>query len=90
MDPNRNNPNKGPQGDGKRPKGSIWIALIITVAIILIISTVFNAISRSQYTETSFSAAEVSSAPSSAVTSGTEMISVFVLFVNAAEVILQE
>ena len=53
MDSNRNNSNNQ-KGDGKRPK-NIWIALIITVGIILIISTVFNAISRSQYTETSFS-----------------------------------
>ncbi len=54
MEPNRNNPQNDPKGNGNRPKG-IWIALIITVAIILIISTVFNAVSRSQYTETSFS-----------------------------------
>ena len=53
MDPNRNHPQKKP--DGKRPKGSIWITIMVTVAIVLIISTVYNAISNSQYTQTTFS-----------------------------------
>ena len=56
MDQNRNNNPRGNKpGDDKRPKTNIWVALIITVAIILIISTVFNAISNSQYTATTFS-----------------------------------
>ena len=41
--------------DGKKPKGSIWVALIATVAVILIISGIFNAVSRGQYTQTTFS-----------------------------------
>ena len=49
MDQKQNKP------DGRKPKGSIWVALIATVAVILLISGVFNAISRSQYTETTFS-----------------------------------
>ena len=53
MDPKRNQPPKKP--DGKRPKGSIWITIMVTVAIVLIISTVYNAISNSQYTQTTFS-----------------------------------
>ena len=54
MDPNRNqNPNNS--GDEKRPKGNIWVALIITVAIILLFSTIFNYVSRSQYTEATYS-----------------------------------
>ena len=53
MDPNRNQPPKKP--DGKRPKSNILITIMITVAIILIISTIYNAISRSQYTQTTFS-----------------------------------
>ncbi len=44
----------GKPGDNKRPKGSIWITLIITVAIVLAISLIYNAISRSQYTQTSY------------------------------------
>ena len=53
MSSDRNQPPKKP--DGKRPKGSIWITILITVAIVLIISTVYNAVSRSQYTQTTFS-----------------------------------
>jgi len=53
MDPNKNQPPKKP--DGKRPKFSIWFALMITVAIILIISTIYNAVSNGQYTQTTFS-----------------------------------
>ncbi len=50
------NNNKNPQKpDEKRPKGSIWLAIMITVAIILIISTVWNAVARSQYTQTTLS-----------------------------------
>lgn len=37
------------------PKGSIWTALIITLALVLLISWVYNSISGSQYTETSVS-----------------------------------
>ncbi len=40
--------------DGKKPKGSIWVALIATVAVILLISGIFNAVSRGQYTQTTF------------------------------------
>ena len=54
MDPNRNQkPNNS--GDEKRPKGNIWVALVITVAIILLFSTIFNYVSRSQYTEATYS-----------------------------------
>jgi len=55
MEPNNNTPPKNPQDDKKRPKGNIWLALIITVAIVLLFSTIYNAISASQYTETTFS-----------------------------------
>ena len=54
MEQNRNNPNKN-DPKGKRPKVSIWVTLVITVAIILIISSVYNAIVNSQYTETTYS-----------------------------------
>ena len=54
MEQNRNQQNKPPQGNDKRPKNSIWVTLIITVAIILIISSVLNMIRGSQYTETTF------------------------------------
>ena len=55
MENNRDNtPNKNDSGNKKRPKPSIWLALIITVAIVLIISVVYNAIADSQYTQTTY------------------------------------
>ena len=53
MDQKNNQPPKKP--DGKRPKFSIWFALMITVALVLIISTIYNTVSNSQYTQTTFS-----------------------------------
>ena len=55
MEQNNNNRNKPPQGNDKRPKGNIWVALIVTVGIILIITSLYRAITNSQYTETTFS-----------------------------------
>ena len=56
MKPNRNDSKNrnNKSGDNKRPKVSIWITLIITVAIVLAISLIYNAISRSQYTQTTY------------------------------------
>ncbi len=56
MDPNEKNPSNNNDRDpkGKRPKGNIFLALIITVAVVLIISAIFNAISGSKYTETTY------------------------------------
>ena len=53
MEQNRNDQNKKP--DGKKPKGNIWLTLIITVALILLINTVWNAIRNSQYTKATLS-----------------------------------
>ena len=55
MEPNRNDQNKNPKNNGKKPKSNIFVTLIISVALILLISWVFNIISASQYTETTFS-----------------------------------
>ncbi len=41
-------------GENKRPR-NIWVTLIITVAIILLISWIYNAVVKSQYTETTYS-----------------------------------
>ncbi len=54
MEPNRNDQNKKP-GDGKKPKGNIWVTLIITVALILLVNAVFNFVRNSQYTKTTLS-----------------------------------
>ena len=51
MEQNRNNR----PDDSKKPKLNIWVTLALTLGIILLISTVFNAISGSQYTETTYS-----------------------------------
>ncbi len=53
MDQNKNR-NNSPQGEDKKPRGSIWITLIITIAIVLLISGIYNAVKNSQYTETTF------------------------------------
>ncbi len=55
MESNRNDPNKKPKNNDKKPKGSVFVTLIISVALILLISWIFNFISASQYTQTSFS-----------------------------------
>ena len=55
MEPNRNNPNNNKPGDDKRPKGGLWLALVVTVAIILLITTIANYVSNSKYTETTYS-----------------------------------
>jgi flagellar basal body-associated protein FliL len=49
--------NNRPQqpGNEKRPKGNLWITLIVTVVIVLILSSVYNALSNSQYELTTYS-----------------------------------
>ena len=53
--PNNNQNNNGKKPEGNRPKGSIGTALLITLAIVLLINWIYGSISKSQYTETSFS-----------------------------------
>ena len=53
MDPNQNKSPKKP--DGKKPKLNIWFALLAAIAIVLVISVVFNAVRNSQYHQTTFS-----------------------------------
>ena len=57
MEPNRNQDpqNKNKPGDNKRPKSNLFVTVIITVVIVLGISLIYNAISNSQYTETTYS-----------------------------------
>ena len=51
MEQNRNDRNK----NDKKPKGSIWLTLIITVVLILVINAVFNFVKNSQYTQETLS-----------------------------------
>ena len=44
MDQNKNNPQNNKPGNDKKSKGSIWISLIVAVAIVVIIGTVYNII----------------------------------------------
>jgi len=55
MEQNKNNPNKPPQGDDKRPKGGIFGPLIIAVGIVLLISSLFNLIRDGQYKKATWS-----------------------------------
>ena len=57
MDHKHNNPtgNGDRNPDGKRPKNRFVFTLIIAIAIVLIISGIYNAVSNSQYTHTSYS-----------------------------------
>ena len=54
MDPKRNDPPKKPDGDDKKPK-NIWMTVFISVAILLAVISIFNLVSSSQYTETTYS-----------------------------------
>ena len=44
----------GKPGESKKPR-NIWVALIVTVTIVLLISWIYNAVVKSQYTETTYS-----------------------------------
>ena len=51
--PNQNNPNRGHDGD--KPKTNGWVALTIAILVVLAFSTIFNTVSNSQYTQTTWS-----------------------------------
>ncbi len=51
----KNQNRKPPQDEDKKPKGNIWVTLIITIAIVLLVSSIYNTVKNSQYTETTFS-----------------------------------
>lgn len=52
MDPNQNN--RPQNGNDKRPKPSIWVALAIAIVVVLLFGTIYNTVNESQYTKTSF------------------------------------
>ena len=55
MNPNRGNQNNGNSGDSQKPKSRALGTLLITLAIVLVISSIYNTVRQSQYTETTFS-----------------------------------
>ena len=50
-----NNPNNGGKPDGKRPRSNFMVMMLISVALVLLISVVYNAVNDSRYTETTYS-----------------------------------
>ncbi len=56
MEPNRNNPpdNNKPDSQGRKPRGNIWVSLLVTVAVVLIFNAIYNSVRNSKYTETTF------------------------------------
>ena len=54
MEQNRNDPNQNKKPEGDKPKSQMWTALIITLALVLIFSWVYNTVKNSQYTQTSY------------------------------------
>ena len=54
MEQNRKDPNPNKKPDGDKPKSQIWTALIITLALVLVFSWVFNTVRNSQYTQTTY------------------------------------
>ena len=59
MEPNRNdsqnNKDNNRKPDDKKPRNQKLIALVVTLALVLLFSWVFDAVSKSQYQETTFS-----------------------------------
>ena len=55
MDQHRKDQNRGPNKDGEKKKPNLLVALIISAAVILLISWIFNALSASYYTQEDFS-----------------------------------
>ena len=58
MDSERNKPNQNPKDSGDRgdkPRTNGWVALTIAILIVLAVSTIYNAVSKGQYTEKTWS-----------------------------------
>ena len=56
MDQNRNdNHNNRNPKDPQKPKTNLWVTLVITAAVVLLISGIYNMVTESQYNETTYS-----------------------------------
>ncbi len=53
MEPNRNDHKHDPN-EPKKPKGNLWVTLIGAVAIVLLLSSIYNMVVDSQYTQTTY------------------------------------
>ncbi len=54
-DEQKNRDPKSPGSDDQKPKTNGWVALTIAIIVVLAFSTIFNAVSNSQYTKTTWS-----------------------------------
>ncbi|MBR2311142.1 MAG: ATP-dependent zinc metalloprotease FtsH [Oscillospiraceae bacterium] len=52
MEPDRND--RKPENRDKKPKGNLWITLIITAAVILVVSLIYNQVLHSLQTESTY------------------------------------
>ena len=52
MEPSRNNPNNN---GGKKPRLNLWTILLISGLLVFVVSSVFNMVQDSQYTQTTYS-----------------------------------
>lgn len=57
MERNSNESNRPNNGNESSPrgKGNLWVALIVTVAIVMILASVYHAVTGSQYSQTTYS-----------------------------------
>ncbi len=49
-----NNRNQNPN-EPQKPRGNMWVTVIVALAVVLLISIVYNTVSESQYTQTTYS-----------------------------------
>ena len=54
MESNHNNNNNRDPKQPQKPKGNLWVSLIIAAAVLLLVSSIYNAVVDSQYTETNY------------------------------------
>ena len=55
MDFGKNDKPNDTRPDGERPKNNIWTPLIIALALVVLFGWIYNAVSNSQYTQTTYS-----------------------------------
>ena len=56
MDQDRNQKNpQNPNSESDKPKTNGWVALTIAILVVLAVSTIYNAVSNSQYTQATWS-----------------------------------
>lgn len=54
MDFGKNDKPNDTRPDGERPKNNIWTPLIIALALVVLFGWIYNAVSNSQYTQTTY------------------------------------